>query len=249
MSATSTGRVLRLPPCNQSNSLLESESIELLTAENSEPINIENASGALFFQSIGNSSWRAIPNDRTTVDGSWEFLGETQTINGFLTGNIEITSSNNSIDISALDTNKLDLTVSSSSSLTLQNAYDNGDGTITISQGKPVALKKNVSDDGAGLLLPSFTDAEVSALSNFNNSEMVWDSDTDRIVLNANTVLDPRIETVAYLSAVTEIDADASYGECYFNSNSTNTTFVSPATPVIIKGTYNSGDLKIIYSF
>lgn len=245
MSATSTGRVLRLPPCNQSNSLLESESIELLTTENSDPINIENATGALFFQTIGNSSWRAVPNDRTTIDGAWEFLGETQTLNGFLTGNIEITSSNNSIDISALDTNKLDITVSSTSSLTLQNAYDNGDGTLTISQDKPVAFKKNVSDQGAGFLLPSFTTTEINALSNFNNSEMMWDSELDRIAVNADTALDPRLEYLAYLSDVTELDADASYGECYFTSNSTNTTFVSPATPVIIKGTYNSGDLKL----
>jgi hypothetical protein len=99
MTTTSPGRVLQLPPSNDPNSLQVSEQIELLTGTPSNQININNGAGTLIFNVQADSSWRAVSNDTTTVAGSWEFIGEVQTINGSVTGNISLTSADSSINI------------------------------------------------------------------------------------------------------------------------------------------------------
>lgn len=97
MSATSPGRVLQLPPQNQATSLQGSEDIRLLTGSTSEPININNGAGTLIFQVAADSAWQAVPNDRTTIAGAWEFLGIVMTINGSHTGNVVLGSDPQSI--------------------------------------------------------------------------------------------------------------------------------------------------------
>lgn len=239
--ASTPGLIVRTPSTQAPNQYkLGSGFVMVNTGSND--VEVQDNSGFSFFTLIPNAAYYFYIYDNSTSAGIWLTYGVPLSINS-QTGVVTLTSNDGSVVITPGNSN-IDLSVSPSSD-TLQTAYDNGDGTITISQGKPIALKKNVSDQGAGLLLPSFTDAEVTALSNFNNSEMVWDSDTDRIVLNANTALDPRVESVAYLSDINNIETDASYGECYFQANSTDTTFASPATPVIVKGTYSDGNLRL----
>ena len=92
MSATSPGRVLQLPPQNQATSLQASEDIRLLTGPTSQPININNGAGTLVHQVLPDSAWQAIPNDRSTIAGAWEFLGVVESINGNHTGNVVLGS-------------------------------------------------------------------------------------------------------------------------------------------------------------
>ena len=81
MSATTPGRVLQLPPQNQATSLQASQNITLLMGSPSEAINVNNGAGTLLSQLPAASEWRAIPNDRTSIAGAWELLGNVQTIN------------------------------------------------------------------------------------------------------------------------------------------------------------------------
>lgn len=99
MSATSPGRVLQLPPQNEATSIESSQQIELLTG-GSQSIGINNGAGTLIFLVDGDSAWRAVPNDRSTIAGAWQFLGEVQTINGSHTGNVVLESSSTTIYIS-----------------------------------------------------------------------------------------------------------------------------------------------------
>lgn len=92
MSATSPGRVLQLPPQNQATSLQGSEDIRLIVGDTSEAININNGAGTLVHQVAAGSSWQAIPNDRSTIAGAWEFLGVVMTINGNHTGDVVLGS-------------------------------------------------------------------------------------------------------------------------------------------------------------
>ena len=92
MDATSAGRVLKLPPQNQPTSLQGSQNIRLLTSPTSFPINIHNGADTLIFQVAPKSAWEAIPNDRTSVAGAWEFLGIVMTINGNKTGDVDLAS-------------------------------------------------------------------------------------------------------------------------------------------------------------
>lgn len=94
MSATSTGRILQLPPQNEATSLQGSQEIQLLVGNPSQAININNGAGSLIFQVAQDSSWRAIPNNKSTVAGAWEFLGIVETINGDLTGNVSLSGTN-----------------------------------------------------------------------------------------------------------------------------------------------------------
>ena len=100
MSATSPGRVLQLPPQNEAKSLQGSEDIRLITGPTSEPININNGAGTLVHQVAPDSAWQAIPNDRTTIAGAWEFLGIVMTINGNHTGNVVLASDPQTIYVS-----------------------------------------------------------------------------------------------------------------------------------------------------
>lgn len=114
MTATTPGRVLQLPPQNAPNSLQESQNITLITSHPSQLININNGSGTLIFQVGQDSTWQAIPNDRTTVAGAWEFLGIIQTLNA-LSGNAELTSTDGSITIIPNPANQhIDLSASAS---------------------------------------------------------------------------------------------------------------------------------------
>lgn len=90
MAATTPGRVLQLPPQNEDDSLQASQQIELLTGTGSQSIGINSGAGNLIFTVDGDSAWRAVPNDRSSLAGAWQFLGEVQTINGNLTGNVVI---------------------------------------------------------------------------------------------------------------------------------------------------------------
>lgn len=91
MDATTAGRVLQLPPCNQATSLQASQQIELITGTGSQSIGINNGAGTLIFSVAADSAWRAIPNNRSTLAGAWVFSGEVQTINGSSTGNVVLT--------------------------------------------------------------------------------------------------------------------------------------------------------------
>lgn len=146
MAATSPGRVLQLPPSNEETSLQKSQQIELLTGSGSQSIGINDGAGTLINLVESNSAWRAVSNDRSTLAGSWTFLGEVQTINagnGDVSGNISLTSNDGSVIIDNTIPDQIDFSVASSPSLTLQNAYNNGDGTITIdntTNSKPFAV-------------------------------------------------------------------------------------------------------------
>lgn len=99
MSATSPGRVLQLPPQNQATSLQGSEAIRIITG-GAQEININNGAGTLIFQAAADSAWDAIPNNRTTIAGAWEFLGVVMTINGNKTGNVLLTSDPHTLYVS-----------------------------------------------------------------------------------------------------------------------------------------------------
>jgi len=92
MDATSPGRILKLPPQNQPTSLQGSQNIRLITSNTSDPINIHNGADTLVFQVTPKSAWEAVPNDRTSVAGAWEFLGIVMTINGNKTGDVDLAS-------------------------------------------------------------------------------------------------------------------------------------------------------------
>jgi len=131
------------------------------------------------------------------------------------------------------------LTATGDQSVTLQDAYDNGDGTITLSADKPFELDSTE----AGFIMPSMSTAQYAAITNLNNGEMAWDTDLDRITVNVGTSGSPQIEDVAYLSDIVALEEDTIVGEMYFTANATPTTIAASNTPVKIEGTYVSGKL------
>lgn len=127
--------------------------------------------------------------------------------------------------------------ISTSGDVDLQDAYNNGDGTITMVSGKPLRL---ISTD-TGLVLNTMTSVQGDAIINPENGLMFWNIDLNRIRVNTGSAITPLFDDVAYLSDV-NATLSSNYGEMYFFGNTTDETIiVAPATPVKIVGTYVSG--------
>lgn len=125
MSTTSTGRILQLPPQNEVSSLQASQNITLLTGNPSQAININNGSSTLIFQVGQDSAWQAVPNDRTTIDGAWVFLGIVQTLSA-VTGTVELTSNDSSVVITPDPTTQtVDLSAAAVANIVYEQLYVN----------------------------------------------------------------------------------------------------------------------------
>jgi hypothetical protein len=86
----------------------------------------------------------------------------------------------------------------SASTTDLQDAYDNGNGTIVLSSGKPFELESTV----AGFVMPSMSTAQFEGISSPDNGLMGWSNDDNRIIVNTGISIDPFYNEVAYLSDI-----------------------------------------------
>jgi len=113
--------------------------------------------------------------------------------------------------------------------ITLENAYGQGDGKITLNSGKPFVLNSTV----AGVRDPEMTLAQFSSIPGKIDGEKAFASDTQRPVIETSS----GIKQVAYTDDV-PASVVPSYGEMHFTDNGTETVILAPATPVKIIGTY-----------
>jgi hypothetical protein len=121
--------------------------------------------------------------------------------------------------------------------LNLQDAYDNGDGTITLIAGKPFQLIST----SAGFLMPSMTEAEFDAIALPDNGLISWANTSNRFRVNRGSTGTPNYADLAYF---TDIPQDTTaFGEAFFQDNAIETVIVTPGVAVKVNSTYSSGDL------
>jgi len=127
--------------------------------------------------------------------------------------------------------------------VTLQNSYDFGDGTTSMTSAKP--LKDVAASSGKrGRIFPSMTSAEHGTMTSPEAGEIAFCTDTLRYQIHKQVGGPFEIGEVAYTSDIPVVPAPPTitspqYGTMFFNGNSTATTIVSPATPAVIAGSYS----------
>lgn len=119
------GRTLQLPPQNEADSLQASQSIEIQTSVDSEPVQINNAAGAPIFLINPDSAWFFIPNNKSSLAGSWLFQGEVLTVQAGNVGAAELTGNL--------------LLESSDGSVNITNTFNSIDFSVVDSAGSPIA--------------------------------------------------------------------------------------------------------------
>ena len=130
-------------------------------------------------------------------------------------------------------------------SVTMQDVYNNsitaGQSSVNLTAGNTMRYLSPSADVGVELF-PQMTYAQYQAFLP-KNSEAAYISDLDRIAINTGTSGSPSIQQLAYLADIASVTADGAIGECYFNSNTTETVMVDTINPVKVAGTYLSGEL------
>jgi len=107
-----------------------------------ESVDINLNSGSSFTTLVSRGGLFVKLSDNSTLDGSWLAVATVTALNGILTGNGELTSNDGSVTISpSQNTNSIDFSVSSSTGVTLQAAYDNGDNAnVLLSNNRPISF-------------------------------------------------------------------------------------------------------------
>jgi hypothetical protein len=123
-------------------------------------------------------------------------------------------------------------TIPIESDITLENAYTQGDGTISVTSGKPVVLNSTVD----GFRIPEMTEAEFGAITAIDGLK-AWTTDESREIHKRFGATDK----VAYLSDIASIEEDVVFASAGFKNNATETVIAAPGVAVKVAGTYVTG--------
>lgn len=138
------GNELRLPIATGPDSFSLSEGPYVQVPFGFQNVDVSKNSGASIITLEGPSMVNFTLSSKSTSDGTWQTIFRVLDINS-LSGSVDIISSDSSVTIDT-STREIDLTVSPGANGTLQDAYDNGNGTITIDNSvntKPFAVGRN----------------------------------------------------------------------------------------------------------
>lgn len=147
VACNNPGNELRLPPAQGTKSFSLGFGPTISGVDSTVSFALKLNSGADFSIFAPNSGSIVLLKDKSTSDGTWQEIPEVSSINNTVTGNAVLESKDGSITItSSLVDNTIDFAVNGSVSVTLQDAYNNGNGTITIENAdntKPFSVGRN----------------------------------------------------------------------------------------------------------
>jgi len=139
VNAETEGNTVFLPPVDEPQSFIPSQGPVFILQGGFEAIDIADSSGSPLVTIGSPSCHQFVLTDNSFPDGVWYDRPFTSTVNN-QSGDVVLSSSDGSVSITVdLDSGNIDFSVSDSSGVTLQAAYDNGDNAnIIFSPSRPV---------------------------------------------------------------------------------------------------------------
>ncbi len=171
VNATNPGNAILLPFANGSESFLPSQGPIFILQSGFEPVEIQDSSGAPLVTINSPSCHQFVLTNNSTSDGVWYDREFTITVNN-LSGDIKLTSVDGSVTITPdSSTGTIDFSITSSISLTLQSAYDNGtDAIVDLTSNRPIIFENSTNSISTNSVSTASTGSNIVA----NNRVLGW---------------------------------------------------------------------------